>query len=67
MAEITEDTLLKDIAEKFPEAVLILAKQGIHVPCCVAEAWQTLGEVAKRRGIPLEPLLFELNRVVGTK
>ncbi|HDG67870.1 MAG TPA: DUF1858 domain-containing protein [candidate division Zixibacteria bacterium] len=62
MGEITGGTLLKDILENYPELLPVLARQGFHITFCIAEAWLTLEQIAQNRGIPLEPLLDELNR-----
>ena len=65
MRGITGKTYLKDILEKFPEVIPVLARQGFLITSCIAEAWLTLEQIAQNRGIPLEPLLDELNRYIG--
>ena len=61
--KINGDTILKEILEKYPEAMPILARHGFHGITCPAEVWISLKAVSETRGILLKPLLEDLNKL----
>ncbi len=62
---ITSDTIFEEILGNYPEAIPVLARHGFHGVACPAEMWVALKVIAESRGILLEPLIEDLNRVVG--
>jgi len=62
---ITSETVLEEILGNYPETIPVLARHGFHGIACPAEMWVTLKIIAESRGILLEPLIEDLNRVVG--
>jgi len=62
--KITADTIFKEILSNNPESIHILARHGFHGIACSAEMWIPLRSITESRGILIEPLLQDLNRVV---
>ncbi len=62
--KITQDTILEEIFKNYPEAIPILARHGFHGVACPAEMWVSLRIISESRGILMEPLLEDLNRVI---
>ncbi len=67
MNRITPQTFLVDLLNEFPEVMPVLARQGFHITACIGEGWMTIEQIARSRGIPLEPLLEELNRAINSQ
>ena len=65
MQKITKDMTLGEIAGKYPKAVDILMKYGLHCIGCSVAVWETLEQGAAAHGITskkLDELLEELNK-----
>ena len=61
--KITSETSLEEVLESYPEAIPILAKHGFHGVACPAEMWVPLRIIAESRGILLDPLIEDLNKI----
>ena len=67
MQKITKNMTLGEIAEKYPKAVEVLMKYGLHCIGCSAASWETLEQGATAHNITAEELdeiLKELNKLV---
>jgi len=63
--EITKDILIGELIEKYPESAEVLAKHGFHCIGCTLSPYETLEAGAAVHGIPLEPLLKEVNEAIN--
>jgi len=63
--KITKDTILEEIFEKYPEAIPVLARHGFYGVACPAEMWVSLRIISESRGILLDSLLEDLNKVIS--
>lgn len=61
--KITEDMLMGDIVQQYPLSTEILTKYGFHCVGCMISPFESLSAGAVVHGIPLEPLLKELNEM----
>jgi hypothetical protein len=61
--KISKDTVFEEILSTYPEAIPVLAKHGFHGVACPAEMWASLRVISESRGIMLDPLLDDLNKV----
>ena len=62
--KITSDSIFKEILGNYPESLQILARHGFHGIACSAEMWIPLRIIAESRGILIEPLIQDLNRLI---
>ncbi len=66
--EITADTLIEELIENVPEAILYLRKKGIRCVLCGEPIWVTLEEAAKEKGFgkaDIEQFIKDLNELGG--
>lgn len=61
---ITPEMTVADVAERFPAARTVFAREGIDL-CC--GGGKSLEFVAKAHGLDLEALLEELGRGIGAR
>jgi hybrid cluster-associated redox disulfide protein len=62
--EINADHLVQEIVEDYPQAVFVFARHGLQCVGCYISPYHTIADSAQAYGIPLEPLLRDLNGVV---
>lgn len=66
--KITKNTLILEIAERYPQLVdILIEKYGFHCIGCSLSAVETLGEGAMAHGIDkktIEKMVIELNKVI---
>lgn len=66
--KITKNTLILEIAERYPQLVdILIEKYGFHCIGCSLSAVETLGEGAMAHGIDkktIEKMVVELNKVI---
>ena len=70
MPPITRDMTLGELVEKYPQAVEVMLKRGMHCIGCHMAAWETIEQGAAGHGITgkkLEKLLKEMNDAVSGK
>jgi len=61
---ITKDIVIGELIKKHPQAVEVLVKHGFHCIGCVISPYETLEAGAAVHGIPIKPLLAEINKAV---
>lgn len=64
MASITSETLLEDVLERYAAARVVLSRYGLEAYEEADPPGEPVARFARSRGIPVERLLEELNRVV---
>lgn len=64
MPAITSDMLMGDIVQQYPQVTEILVRYGFHCIGCMISPYESLESGAAVHGIPIEPLLDELNAAV---
>jgi len=62
--EIGAGHLVQEIVEEHPQTVLIFVRHGLQCAGCYISPYHTIADSAQAYGIPLEPLLRDLNGVV---
>jgi hypothetical protein len=64
---ISKDSTVLEILENHPEARTVFDRYGKRYGVCITcrALFSTLEELARTRGIPLEQILSDLNKVVG--
>lgn len=61
---ITKDMSITDIVEKYPEAVDVFLKHGMHCFGCMAARFENVEQGALAHGIDVEELMKDLNKAV---
>ena len=64
---ITKDMIFADIIQKYPKAMEIMMKQGLHCIGCSMAAYETLEQGAIMHGINPDKLVKEINQKLGKK
>ena len=67
MTKITEKTTLGEIVEKYPKAVEVMLKKGMHCIGCHVAFFETIEDGARAHGMSdkdIEKMLKEMNEVV---
>jgi hybrid cluster-associated redox disulfide protein len=64
---IGKDMTLEQVINKFPEAVPILFKHGLHCIGCHIAATETIEQASLAHGIDLKVFLKDLNEAAGKK
>lgn len=64
---IQKDILIGELLEKYPETGEALARHGFHCIGCMLSPYETLEAGAAVHGIPLTPLLADLNKIITAK
>lgn len=64
---ITKDMLMGEIVSKYPETSEALLQSGLHCVGCMISPYESLESGVAVHGIPLKPLLKELNKVVNKR
>ena len=59
---ITPGMTVKTLLEKYPRAVLVFLRMGMHCPGCQAAAFHSLKEAARQHNCELKILIDKLNR-----
>ena len=62
--KITKGTIIGDLIKKYPESAEILAKHGFHCIGCILSPYETLEAGAAVHGVPIGPLLKEINQKI---
>lgn len=65
MADIASETLVRNIVERYPAAKVMLSRYGFEAYEEADPSRESVARFAENRGIPVERLLKELNRVVN--
>lgn len=63
---ITADMLMGDIVSQYPIAAEILTRYGFHCIGCMISPYESLEAGAAVHGIPVDPLIKELNEAITT-
>ena len=61
---ITKDILMGELVSQYPQTNQVLMKHGLHCIGCMLSPYESLESGVAVHGIPLAPLLKELNAVV---
>ncbi len=61
MADITSDTLIRDVLVGHPDAARIFERHGLACASCMASGMETVSAVATMHEVSVEALLTELN------
>ena len=63
--QITKEILMGELVGKYPQTSEVLMKHGLHCIGCMLSSYESLESGAAVHGIPLKPLLKELNQVIN--
>ena len=66
-AGITRDMTLGEIVRRYPEAVEVMLRRGLHCVGCHVAAWETLEQGAKAHGMSdreIDSMISEMNKLV---
>jgi len=63
--QITKDILMGELVSKYPATSEVLMRHGLHCIGCMLSPYESLESGVAVHGIPLKPLLKELNQVVN--
>jgi hybrid cluster-associated redox disulfide protein len=61
---ITEDMNIKDVIEKYPDAVSVFAKYNMGCIGCMAASYEKLSDIAAVHGIDVKTFLKDLNAAI---
>ncbi|MDP2684309.1 MAG: DUF1858 domain-containing protein [bacterium] len=62
---ITKDMLMGELVSKYPQTSEVLMKNGLHCIGCMLSPYESLESGVAVHGIPIKPLLKELNQVIN--
>lgn len=62
--KITKNILMGDLVSKYPQTSEVLMKHGLHCIGCMLSPYESLEAGVAVHGIPLKPLLKELNQFI---
>ena len=67
MAEklITREMPIGDVVRTHPETIAVFMKNGLHCIGCAVAAFESIAEGAAAHGIPIDPLMEQLNEAVA--
>lgn len=63
MAQITRDTLIRDVLVGHPDAADIFESHGLACASCLASGMETVSAVATMHEVSVDALLAELNEL----
>ena len=63
MAQITRDTLIRDVLVGYPDAADIFESHGLACASCLASGMETVSAVATMHEVSVDALLDELNQL----
>ncbi|MCX8074306.1 MAG: hypothetical protein N2749_01805 [Clostridia bacterium] len=61
---ITPDTSVESIIEKYPETICVFKKYDIEVIICGQVVWDNIGELCLKNGINSEIIIQELKEII---
>lgn len=61
MAEITRDTMIRDVLVSHPDAADVFERHGLACASCLASGMDTVSAVANMHDVSVDVLLAELN------
>jgi hybrid cluster-associated redox disulfide protein len=62
--KITKDTLIAELAQKYPATVQVFQAYGLGCFGCVAAAFETVEDIS-HHGIDMDQFLKDLNKAAG--
>jgi iron-sulfur cluster repair protein YtfE (RIC family) len=65
--EITKDTTIEEIIEKYPKSLEIFKKYNIIVFICGEVVWDTISGVCEKSGINFEKISEEIKNLCQTQ
>jgi hybrid cluster-associated redox disulfide protein len=63
MAEITRDTLIREVLVGYPDAAEVFDRHGLACASCLASGMESVSAVAAIHDVPVDVLLAELNQL----
>jgi hybrid cluster-associated redox disulfide protein len=63
MAEITRDTLIREVLVGHPDAAEVFDRHGLACASCLASGMESVSAVAAIHDVPVDVLLAELNQL----
>jgi hybrid cluster-associated redox disulfide protein len=63
MAEITADTMIRDVLLGYPHAADVFDRHGLACASCLASGLETVSAVAAMHDVSVDALLAELNQL----
>ena len=64
---ITAEMSINEVVAKYPQAIRILFRHGMHCTACYISGFHSIADGARRYGVELEPLLKDLNATIAEK
>lgn len=64
MATITKEMSIGEIVQKYPQTVKVFLRHGLMCVGCAAARFENLEQGATAHGIPIDPLLKDLNAAI---
>jgi hybrid cluster-associated redox disulfide protein len=61
---ITEESVVQEIVEEFPQTILVFARHGLSCAGCYIAPFHTVADSAREHHLSVEPLLGDLNRAL---
>jgi len=62
----SEQTLIKDVIAKRPDAAAVFERHGLGCASCMAATMESISDAANSHEVSLDVLLAELNALAGT-
>ncbi len=62
---ITADSIVQGVIDRHPQTIVIFAQHGLQCVGCYIAPFHTIADCAREHQLTMEPLLGELNQVVG--
>lgn len=64
---ITPDSLVQDVIQRYPQTILVFARQGLQCVGCYIAPFHTITDCAREHAMGIEPLLGDLNQIIAAE
>jgi hybrid cluster-associated redox disulfide protein len=65
--QITDDSLVQDVVERYPQTIPIFNRHGLQCVGCYISPFHTIADTAREYALAIEPLLTDLNQALVAK
>ena len=65
MSQITKDTIIAEVLDKAPDAVLLLRSHGMNCLGCAMASGESLGQACAAHGVDADEIVSKLNALVA--
>ena len=64
---ITPNSIVQQVVDRYPQTVIVLARQGLQCAGCYIAPFHTIDDCAREHDVDVQPLLDDLNRAIAAE